>query len=280
MLRHDPWLCAVSGKRQAERELLAGKSTLNRLELSPEQPSRYKKIHYRAEAVDELLVRLFVAAYGEPPERIVLDLDGTDLPLHGHQEGRFFHGYYDEYVYLPLYIFAGQRGNDAGQSTAVVLCGAGLRAGGRVAAAGATGNGVGAGASGDDPAAAVEDWGADPDHGAPGRGVAGVEFSAAGAVRASLGATALLSRSSRREGAKHKSAISAITGRSWSKNVSPQRFCAEDGHSAPGNGHPRGDPPQGRFKTPPENRSWAIQHQFPRSRERRRLAAAVSEPQP
>ena len=108
-LRHDPLLCAVSGKRQAEREVLAGKSTLNRLELSTEQPNRYKRIHYRAEAVDELLVRLFVEAHGEPPERIVLDLDVTDLPLHGHQEGRFFHGYYDEYVYRPLYIFAGEQ---------------------------------------------------------------------------------------------------------------------------------------------------------------------------
>jgi hypothetical protein len=107
-LRHDPLLCSVSGKRRVEQETLAGKSTLNRLELSTEQPDRYKKIHYRAEGIDELLVWMFVEAHGEPPERIVLDLDVTDLPLHGHQEGRFFHGYYDEYVYLPLYIFAGE----------------------------------------------------------------------------------------------------------------------------------------------------------------------------
>jgi hypothetical protein len=107
-LRHDPLLGTVSGKRRAEREALAGKSTLNRLELSTEQPSRYKKIHFRAEAIDELLVQMFVEAHASAPERIVLDLDVTDLPLHGHQEGRFFHGYYDEYVYLPLYIFAGE----------------------------------------------------------------------------------------------------------------------------------------------------------------------------
>lgn len=108
VLRHDPLLCAVSGKRKAEQQALAGKSTLNRLELSTEQPHRYKKIHYRAEAIDALLVQMFVEAHTSAPERIVLDLDVTDLPLHGHQEGRFFHGYYDEYIYLPLYIFAGE----------------------------------------------------------------------------------------------------------------------------------------------------------------------------
>jgi hypothetical protein len=108
-LRHDPLLRVVSGKRDAQREALAGKSTLNRLELSTEQLDRYKKIRYRAEAIDELLVELYVEAQEGVPERIVLDLDVTDLPLHGHQEGRFFHGYYDEYVYLPLYIFAGEQ---------------------------------------------------------------------------------------------------------------------------------------------------------------------------
>jgi hypothetical protein len=76
--------------------------------LSTAQPSRYKKIHCRQEAVDKLLVDLYLEAHDGPPERIVLDLDVTDLPLHGHQEGRFFHGYYDEYCYLPLYIFAGE----------------------------------------------------------------------------------------------------------------------------------------------------------------------------
>jgi len=107
-LREDPLLAVLSGKRNLGEEVLAGKSTLNRLELSTEQPSRYKKIHCRQEAVDELLTTLFVEAHNEAPERVVLDLDVTDLPLHGHQEGRFFHGYYDEYCYLPLYIFAGE----------------------------------------------------------------------------------------------------------------------------------------------------------------------------
>jgi hypothetical protein len=107
-LREDPLLAVLSGKRNLGEEALAGKSTLNRLELSTEQPSRYKKIHCRQEAVDELLTTLFVEAHDEAPERVVLDLDVTDLPLHGHQEGRFFHGYYDKYCYLPLYIFAGE----------------------------------------------------------------------------------------------------------------------------------------------------------------------------
>src|SRR5712691_2273290 len=93
---------------QLREDPLAGKSTLNRLELSTETPSRYKKIHCRQEAIDTLLTAVFLEAHHAPPERIVLDLDTTDLPLEGHQEGRFFHGYYDEYCYLPLYIFAGE----------------------------------------------------------------------------------------------------------------------------------------------------------------------------
>jgi len=107
-LREDPLLAVLSGKRKAGEARLAGKSTLNRLELGGEQPSRYKKIHCRQEAVDELLVDVYLEAHDGPPDLIVLDLDVTDLPLHGYQEGRFFHGYYDEYCYLPLYIFAGE----------------------------------------------------------------------------------------------------------------------------------------------------------------------------
>jgi len=107
-LRQDLLLAVLSGKRELGEQALAGKSTLNRLELSTEQPNRYKKIHCRSEAVDELLTTVFVEAHGVPPERVVLDLDVTDLPLYGHQEGRFFHGYYDEYCYLPLYIFTGE----------------------------------------------------------------------------------------------------------------------------------------------------------------------------
>ena len=107
-LRDDPLLGVLSGKRRAGQQPLAGKSTLNRLELSTEEPSRYKKVHYREAAIDELLTKVFLEAHIEAPERIVLDLDTTDLPLHGHQEGRFFHGYYDNYCYLPLYIFSGE----------------------------------------------------------------------------------------------------------------------------------------------------------------------------
>jgi len=107
-LREDPLLAVLSGKPQAGQEPLAGKSTLNRLELGGEEPSRYKKIQYHQEAIDELMTQIFLEAHSPAPERIVLDLDTTDLPLHGHQEGRFFHGYYDSYCYLPLYIFAGE----------------------------------------------------------------------------------------------------------------------------------------------------------------------------
>jgi hypothetical protein len=107
-LRQDPLLAVLSGKPQVGAEKLAGKSTLNRLELSTGTADRYKKIHCQTEAVDELLVSVFLEAHASAPERIVLDLDVTDLPLHGHQEGRFFHGYYESYCYLPLYIFCGE----------------------------------------------------------------------------------------------------------------------------------------------------------------------------
>jgi hypothetical protein len=107
-LREDPLLAVLSGKPGIGTEPLAGKSTLNRLELSTGTADRYKKIHCRTEAIDELLVSVFLEAHAHAPERIVLDLDVTDLPLYGHQEGRFFHGYYDSYCYLPLYIFCGE----------------------------------------------------------------------------------------------------------------------------------------------------------------------------
>jgi DDE family transposase len=107
-LREDPLLAVLSGKPEIDTEPLAGKSTLNRLELSTGTADRYKKIHCRTEAIDQLLVSVFLEAHTHAPERIVLDLDVTDLPLHGHQEGRFFHGYYDSYCYLPLYIFCGE----------------------------------------------------------------------------------------------------------------------------------------------------------------------------
>ncbi len=112
-LRHDPVMGTLLGKLSPKRRLdcaaLAGKSTLNRLELHPlSGVSRYHKICPKAEAVERLFVELFVDAHAQAPEQIVLDLDATDDPLHGHQEGRFFHGYYDGYCYLPLYIFSGE----------------------------------------------------------------------------------------------------------------------------------------------------------------------------
>jgi hypothetical protein len=106
-LRQDPLLRVLAGKPEMD-EPLAGKSTLNRLELSDGTPDRYKKITYWKDAIDRLFVEIFLEAFDEAPEEIVLDLDTTDLELHGGQEGRFFHGYYDEYCYLPLYIFCGE----------------------------------------------------------------------------------------------------------------------------------------------------------------------------
>jgi hypothetical protein len=111
-LRHDPLLGAVIGKLDSGRARcapLAGKSTLNRVELFEAQGhSRYHKIRPQAERIEPLFVDLFLESYRQAPARIVLDLDATDDPLHGQQEGRFFHGYYDGYCYLPLYIFCGR----------------------------------------------------------------------------------------------------------------------------------------------------------------------------
>ena len=106
-LRSDPLLAMLSGKRKLE-EPLAGKSTLNRLELTG-RSRRYHKIGYSAEAIDRLLADLYIESHATPPTEIVLDLDATDIPLYGHQPERFFHGYYDSYCYLPLYIFAGDQ---------------------------------------------------------------------------------------------------------------------------------------------------------------------------
>ena len=106
-LRSDPLLGVLTGKRQLD-EPLAGKSTLNRLELVG-RTGRYHKIDYSAEALDRLLGDLFLESYTSAPKQIVLDLDATDIPLYGHQPERFFHGYYDSYCDLPLYIFAGDQ---------------------------------------------------------------------------------------------------------------------------------------------------------------------------
>ena len=108
-LRQDPLLRVLAGKADVEESPLAGKSTLNRLELSDGTPNRYKKITFWKDAIDELLVQVFLESYSSPPEEIVLDVDATDFPLHGEQEGRFFHGYYDSYCYLPLYILCGDQ---------------------------------------------------------------------------------------------------------------------------------------------------------------------------
>lgn len=136
-LRRDPLVAAVVGKvdptgalrpRSADRgAALAGKSTLNRLELAGPDAARdrYKKVGYDPAALDGLLVDLFIESHAPAPARIVLDVDATDDPLHGRQEGRFFHGYYRHYCYLPLYIFCGDH----------VLC-ARLRPANRDAAAG------------------------------------------------------------------------------------------------------------------------------------------------
>ncbi|HKV99251.1 MAG TPA: IS1380 family transposase [Vicinamibacterales bacterium] len=111
-LRHDP-LFAVLAEADDLGAPLAGKSTLNRLELSGAtiaEAERYKKIAVDHAAVDRLLVDVFIQAHAHdptPPEEIILDLDATDDPVHGQQEGRFFHGFYGHYCYLPLYIFAG-----------------------------------------------------------------------------------------------------------------------------------------------------------------------------
>ncbi len=110
-LRHDPVMAVLAGKLVARRKdcaPVAGKSTLNRLELSRQTPTRYHKIAYDEAAIEGLAVELFLEAHERPPRRMILDLDATDDPLHGNQEGRFFHGYYDCHCYLPLYVFCGQ----------------------------------------------------------------------------------------------------------------------------------------------------------------------------
>jgi hypothetical protein len=119
-LRRDPLLAILVGRedplgqgRTRERDrgcALAGKSTLQRLEQCPEvlKEDRYHKITYDGPALDRLLVDLFLEAHAHAPRQIILDLDATDDPVHGNQEGRFFHGYYGCYCFLPLYIFCGE----------------------------------------------------------------------------------------------------------------------------------------------------------------------------
>jgi DDE family transposase len=116
-LRADPMMAVLTGKaepkgtdRRRQQDVGkagAGKSTLNRLELTPSDANskaRYKKIVYDQAAMDRLMVDLFLESFASPPAQIVLDLDATDDPVYGNQEGRFYHGYYRDYCYLPLYI--------------------------------------------------------------------------------------------------------------------------------------------------------------------------------
>jgi len=110
-LRHDPTQAVLAGKLESKRANcapVAGKSTLNRLELGRAEATRYHKISHDPAAIESLFVTLFLEAHKTPPAEITIDLDATDDPLHGNQEGRFFHGYYDCFCYLPLYIFCGR----------------------------------------------------------------------------------------------------------------------------------------------------------------------------
>ena len=118
-LRSDPALAVVVGKEDVKGEnrrleqdrgkALAGKSTLNRLELTaPGVVDPYKKIGRDDAAIDSLMVDHFLESHDKPPLQIILDADATDDPVHGNQEGRFYHGYYGHYCYLPLYIFCGE----------------------------------------------------------------------------------------------------------------------------------------------------------------------------
>lgn len=165
-LRGDALLGLVSGKARPVRDLLAGKSTLHRFELSTGTQDRYKRVVYQGEKLDELYVPVFLEAHARAPELIVIDMDTTDVGLHGHQVGRFFHGYYDPYCYLPLNVFGeehllGMRlrtaDQDAGESAAHLSLGIRLYAVHRHAPIGTGGHGIGTCAGQHDPleAAAV-----------------------------------------------------------------------------------------------------------------------------
>lgn len=120
-LRKDPLFATMCGKkdptgndREQERDKgipLAGKSTIHRIEyatIDEGVATRYKKILYNEEAIDDFFINKFIQQYGKKvPKQLILDIDATDDPVHGHQQGRFFHGYYDCYCFLPLYIFCG-----------------------------------------------------------------------------------------------------------------------------------------------------------------------------
>ena len=211
-LRRDPLLALLAGKEDLTGEErvrardtgnpLAGKSTLNRLELTRAtvaREERYKKIALDTEAVDRALVEVFLEAHREAPPEIVLDLDATDDPVHGQQEGRFFHGYYREYCSLPLYIFCGEHllcarrdgephqgaatgpshldGDVAGQSDPPLFFFLRLSADGSATPVGIEGHGTGAGAGPDDSPEAAEDRGTAAGDSAEGLGVDSRELS-------------------------------------------------------------------------------------------------------
>ena len=104
-LRHDPLLSAASDKQDGE--VLASAPTLNRLELSSHRTGRYHKVHAEPQKLEDLLLQSGVRTLRRNQREVIIDLDATDDPLHGRQEGRFFHGYYNGYCYLPLYAFIG-----------------------------------------------------------------------------------------------------------------------------------------------------------------------------
>ena len=111
-LREDPLMGLLCGRADPEEGPLAGKSTLNRLETARpvgQELTRYKKIVADMEKLSEFFVKTFVRTTKKRPARLILDFDATDDPLHGKQEGRFFHGHYDCYCYLPLYVFCGDQ---------------------------------------------------------------------------------------------------------------------------------------------------------------------------
>ena len=219
-LRHDPLLAMLAEKpdpsgeiRTRERDqgkALAGKSTLNRLELTGEvvsEEERYKKIAMDQEAVDRMLVEVFLQAHREAPQEIVLDLDATDDSVHGNQEGRFFHGYYGHDCDLPLYIFCGD-----------FLLGARLRPSHIDASAGTEGHRTGAGAVCHDAPQAAQDRGADSDYRAAGWGVAGGRVSVRRLLPAGLCPTP------RPALALLKKAGGSLA---WSSRNIPRRDCAD-----------------------------------------------------
>lgn len=114
-LRYDPSLAIALEKLNfidSNTALLAGKSTINRLEYCPEtivdqRESRYHKIEHQPKEIEQAFVEIFLESYKQPPRQIILDMDVTDDSVHGSQEGAFFNTYYNGVCYAPLYIFCG-----------------------------------------------------------------------------------------------------------------------------------------------------------------------------